>query len=50
MDAAIGALKKNPKSPVVKYVIAAIGPDVEQIIEDLFDAFEDELPMALEGL
>ena len=50
MDAAIGALNKNPKSPVVKYVIAAIGPDVEQIIEDLFDAFEDELPIALEGL
>lgn len=50
IDAAIGALRRNPKSPVIKYVVAAIGPDVEQIIEDLFEAFDGDLPLALEGL
>lgn len=50
MDAAIGALKRNPKSPVVKYIVAAIGPDVDQIVEDLFEAFDGDVPIALEGL
>jgi len=50
IDAAVGALKKNPKSPVIKYVVAAIGPDVEQIIEDLFEAFDGDVPLSLEGL
>lgn len=50
MDAAVGALRKNPKSPVIKYVVAAIGPDIEHIVEELFDAFEDDLPVCLENL
>jgi hypothetical protein len=50
MDAAVGALRKNPKSPVLKYIVAAIGPDIEHIVEELFDAFEGELPICLENL
>ena len=50
MDAAVGALRKNPKSPVLKYIVAAIGPDIEHIVEGLFDAFEGELPLCLESL
>jgi hypothetical protein len=50
MDAAVGALRKNPKSPVIKYIVAAIGPDIEHIVEELFDAFEGDLPACLENL
>jgi len=46
LKAAIAALNRNGKSPVVEYIAAAIGPNVDSIIQALQEAFDGKAPPA----
>ena len=42
LKAAVGAFKRNPKSPVLEFLAGRIGPDLDQIVLQIIAALEAE--------